>query len=597
MLKRIIKSSLLILGLLISLYLATITIIKAIIDPNDYIDAIKNSLSSNNVRLTSPIEIRWMSFPSLGLISNDINIVSDSQIKGNIDEISVTLDLTSLLTTPSKGLVGLKFNVDAKDGEISLNSSGVDLPIKVSDLNISLAGVSSELEHLDINFTGEILNQFDVKGSANFGKQVSFDDELIVNLSDLNLNIDLIDIEGSLNINLNKLKIDGNLAIIDLKASELIAKLKSYFPLLKLPTFKNKSAFSNLSLKSNFSIEPQGFSKYFHILRVDDQMIEIESETDLKLGTMKTYIQADSINLDKYSTQNTGDNSYEFLLSSMAIPSYIWKQKSVTEINVNKLILRDILSENNLLLLENTRDVVKVVSLNTNIMGGDINGVGIFNLNSELDFNFRTQTKLIPVKQILRALNIPGDLNGFLNSTISLSGSAYNANFSSGNGSFKIENFSVPGKNIENEICEFLQPISGSNYSSSAKSHTLFDELTGNLSITDDNVRFDNIQTRFGNINVKSNGNLDLNNDEYKFNFNILNKTTRTSENGCAIPKSFSGLTLPISCAGILNQTFLVQQNCNIDSSILENLLKKNVINSMKPRLNSNLEILKNIFK
>jgi hypothetical protein len=230
-------------------------------------------------------------------------------------------------------------------------------------------------------------------------------------------------------------------------------------------------------------------------------------------------------------------------------------------------------------------------------MGGDINGVGIFNLNSELDFNFRTQTKLIPVKQILRALNIPGDLNGFLNSTISLSGSAYNANFSSGNGSFKIENFSVPGKNIENEICEFLQPISGSNYSSSAKSHTLFDELTGNLSITDDNVRFDNIQTRFGNINVKSNGNLDLNNDEYKFNFNIFNKTTRTSENGCAIPKSFSNLTLPISCAGILNQTFLVQQNCNIDSSILGNLLKKNVMKSMTPRLNSNLETLKNIFK
>ena len=597
MLKRIIKSSLLILVLLISLYLATITIIKAIIDPNDYIDAIKSSLSNNNVRLTSPIEIRWMSFPSLGLISNDISIASDSQIKGNIDEISVTLDLTSLLTIPSKGLVGLKFNVDAKDGEISLNSSGVDLPIKVSDLNISLAGVSYELEHLDINFTGEILNQFDVKGSANFGKQVSFDDELFVNLSDLNLNIDLIDIEGSLNINLNKLKIDGNLAIIDLKASELIAKLKSYFPLLKLPTFKNKSAFSNLSLKSNFSIEPQGFSKYFHILRVDDQMIEIESETDLKLGTMKTYIQADSINLDKYSTQNTDDNGYEFLLSSMAIPSYIWKQKSVTEINVNKLISGDILSENNLLLLENTRDVVKVVSLNTNIMGGDINGVGIFNLNSELDFNFRTQTKLIPVKQILRALNIPGDLNGFLNSTISLSGSAYNANFSSGNGSFKIENFSVPGKNIENEICEFLQPISGSNYSSSAKSHTLFDELTGNLSITDDNVRFDNIQTRFGNIDVKSNGNLDLNNDEYKFNFNILNKTTRTSENGCAIPKSFSGLTLPISCAGILNQTFLVQQNCEIDSSIMQNLLKKNVIKSMTPRLNSNLETLKNIFK
>ena len=253
MLKRIIKSSLLILGLLISLYLATITIIKAIIDPNDYIDAIKSSLSNNNVRLTSPIEIRWMSFPSLGLISNDISIASDSQIKGNIDEISVTLDLTSLLTIPSKGLVGLKFNVDAKDGEISLNSSGVDLPIKVSDLNISLAGVSYELEHLDINFTGEILNQFDVKGSANFGKQVSFDDELFVNLSDLNLNIDLIDIEGSLNINLNKLKIDGNLAIIDLKASELIAKLKSYFPLLKLPTFKNKSAFSNLSLKSLFA--------------------------------------------------------------------------------------------------------------------------------------------------------------------------------------------------------------------------------------------------------------------------------------------------------------------------------------------------------
>ena len=95
----------------------------------------------------------------------------------------MTLDLISLLTIPSKGLVGLKFNVDAKDGEMSFNSSGVDLPIKASDLNISLAGVSSELEHLDINFTAEILNQFDVKGSANFGKQVSFDNELIVNLS------------------------------------------------------------------------------------------------------------------------------------------------------------------------------------------------------------------------------------------------------------------------------------------------------------------------------------------------------------------------------------------------------------------------------
>ena len=155
-------------------------------------------------------------------------------------------------------------------------------------------------------------------------------------------------------------------------------------------------------------------------------------------------------------------------------------------------------------------------------MGGDINGVGTFNLNSELDFNFRTQTKLIPVKQILRVLNIPGDINGFLNSTISLSGSAYNANSSNGSGSFKVENFSVPGKNIENEICEFLQPISGSNYSSSVESHTLFDELTGNLSITDGNVRFDNIQTRFGNIDVKSNGNLDLNKDEYKFNLSLI---------------------------------------------------------------------------
>ena len=74
MIKKSLKFIALIFGLFITLTIAVTIVVKSMINPNDYINELERSLSTQNVDITIEEDISWLSLPSFGLKLNNVSL-------------------------------------------------------------------------------------------------------------------------------------------------------------------------------------------------------------------------------------------------------------------------------------------------------------------------------------------------------------------------------------------------------------------------------------------------------------------------------------------------------------------------------------------
>ena len=593
MIKKSLKFIALIFGLFITLTIAVTIVVKSMINPNDYIDELERILSTQNVDITIEEDISWLSLPSFGLKLNNVSFQRGNQLYSKINEITVRLNYLSLLNLPLSGLDGIQLNGLIRGGNIVIQSQFSDVPLKVSNIDIAVDGFSKGLDDLTVKFFATLLDKFDIQGKMGLKIKSITGTSQIIKIPELELGIDLLKISGNLSLDFSESSFEGMLNINDFNLAAQLNKLRQFFPLLPIPSFKDKNALTNVSLVSNFSTNLNEYSEYLHEINIDSQKFKIEAETDINAGTMNNYIQGDALNIDKYMTEETENSPLGAVFASLLIPSYLWGQQSSSEITIDKLVANDLVFSNLFVALENSPNRANLSSFSADLKDGGVNGFGTLELDNSLNFELSAKTDNVSIASLLPISKI-SNVDGKLFANMELRGSGYDIKSIGGSGSFVINDFEIPTIDMENEMCAILAPFTGSEHTMSLANKTLLEDLNGKIQLEKGNLFVRDLRTKLGNMDLKSRGELRVNNN-FQFDVTIRTNTEFTSENGCKISNIFINRDIPISCSGNLDQTFDVMNNCQLNPKIMETAIKGKALEKIYEKINPNIDLFKRI--
>ena len=593
MLKKRLQFIALIFGLFITLTIAVTIVVKSMINPNDYIDELERSLSTQNVDITIEEDISWLSLPSFGLKLNNVSLERGNELYSKINEITVRLNYLSLLNLPLSGLDGIQLNGLIRGGSIVIQSQFSGVPLKISNIDIAVDGFSKGIDDLKVKFFATLFDKFDIQGKMGLKIKSITGTSQIIKIPELELGIDLLKISGNLSLDFSESSFEGMLNINDFNLAAQLNKLRQFFPLLPIPSFKDKNALTSVSLVSNFSTNLNEYSEYLHEINIDSQKFKIEAETDINAGTMNNYVQGDALNIDKYMTEETENSPLGVVFASLFIPSYIWGQQSSSEITIDQLVAKDLVFSNLFVALENSPKRANLSSFSADLKDGGINGFGRLELDNSLNFELSAKTDNVSITSLLPISNT-SNVDGKLFANMKLRGSGYDLKSIRGSGSFVINDFEILTIDMENEMCAILEPFTKSEYTMSLANKTLLENLDGKMQIDKGDLLIRDLQTKLGNMDLRSRGEIRVN-DNFQFDVTVRNNTEFTSENGCKIPNIFINKDIPISCSGNLDQTFDVMKNCQLDPKIIETAIKGKALEKIYEKINPNTDLFKRI--
>ena len=595
MIKKGLKAIAFIFGLFITLTIGVIIVVKSMINPNDYINELERSLSTQNVDITIEEDVSWLSLPSLGLKLNKVSLERGDELYSEINEITVRLNYLSLINLPTSGLDGIQLNVRIWGGSVIIQSQFSDFPLKVSNIDLAVNGFSKGLDDLKVKLFATLLDKFDIQGKMGLKIKSITGTSQIIEIPELELEVDLLKISGNLLLDFSESSFEGMLNINDFNLAAQLNKLRQFFPLLPIPSFEDKTALTNVSLVSNFSTNLNEYSEYLHEINIDSQKFKIEAETDINAGTMNNYIQGDALNIDKYMTEETENSPLGAVFASLLIPSYIWGQQSSSEISIDKLVAKNLIFSNLFAALENSPNKANLSSFSADLKDGGINGFGRLELDNSLNFELSAKTDNVSISSLLPISNT-SNVDGKLFANVKLRGSGYDLKSIRGSGSFVINDFEILTIDMENEMCAILEPFTKSKYTMSLANKTLLENLDGKMQIDKGDLLIRDLQTKLGNMDLRSRGELRVNNN-FQFDVTVRNNTEFTSENGCKIPNIFINKDIPISCSGNLDQTFDVMKNCQLDPKIIETAIKGKALEKIYEKINPNIDLFKRLIK
>ena len=595
MIKKGLKAIAFIFGLFITLTIGVIIVVKSMINPNDYINELERSLSTQNVDITIEEDVSWLSLPSLGLKLNKVSLERGAELYSEINEITVRLNYLSLINLPTSGLDGIQLNVRIRGGSVIIQSQFSDFPLKVSNIDLAVNGFSKGLDDLKVKLFATLLDKFDIQGKMGLKIKSITGTSQIIEIPELELEVDLLKISGNLLLDFSESSFEGMLNINDFNLAAQLNKLRQFFPLLPIPSFEDKTALTNVSLVSNFSTNLDEYSEYLHEINIDSQKFIIEAETDINAGTMNNYIQGDALNIDKYMTEETENSPLGAVFASLLIPSYIWGQQSSSEISIDKLVAKNLIFSNLFAALENSPNKANLSSFSADLKDGGINGFGRLELDNSLNFELSAKTDNVSISSLLPISNT-SNVDGKLFANVKLRGSGYDLKSIRGSGSFVINDFEILTIDMENEMCAILEPFTKSKYTMSLANKTLLENLDGKMQIDKGDLLIRDLQTKLGNMDLRSRGELRVNNN-FQFDVTVRNNTEFTSENGCKIPNIFINKDIPISCSGNLDQTFDVMKNCQLDPKIIETAIKGKALEKIYEKINPNIDLFKRLIK
>ena len=595
MIKKGLKTIAFIFGLFITLTIGVIIVVKSMINPNDYINELERSLSTQNVDITIEEDVSWLSLPSLGLKLNKVSLERGDELYSEINEITVRLNYLSLINLPTSGLDGIQLNVRIRGGSVIIQSQFSDFPLKVSNIDLAVNGFSKGLDDLKVKLFATLLDKFDIQGKMGLKIKSITGTSQIIEIPELELEVDLLKISGNLLLDFSESSFEGMLNINDFNLAAQLNKLRQFFPLLPIPSFEDKTALTNVSLVSNFSTNLNEYSEYLHEINIDSQKFKIEAETDINAGTMNNYIQGDALNIDKYMTEETENSPLGAVFASLLIPSYIWGQQSSSEISIDKLVAKNLIFSNLFAALENSPNKANLSSFSADLKDGGINGFGRLELDNSLNFELSAKTDNVSISSLLPISNT-SNVDGKLFANVKLRGSGYDLKSIRGSGSFVINDFEILTIDMENEMCAILEPFTKSKYTMSLANKTLLENLDGKMQIDKGDLLIRDLQTKLGNMDLRSRGELRVNNN-FQFDVTVRNNTEFTSENGCKIPNIFINKDIPISCSGNLDQTFDVMKNCQLDPKIIETAIKGKALEKIYEKINPNIDLFKRLIK
>ena len=194
-------------------------------------------------------------------------------------------------------------------------------PIVLDNLNASIRNFSLDGKFFDLDIKSANLAGLPLGVKANISVDIVQQEMNSFAAKNIILRADRVTIEGGFEVDPTKTEIMGNLKTQKFSLKDQIQSIQQRFPFLTFPSLKNDKALTEVSLSTDFSINPLGYSRYTHELLIDGQVFDIQVEADQTSGKMSTSIDSDRFRLNDYLPNGSAQTNAS-ILSALGFALY-----------------------------------------------------------------------------------------------------------------------------------------------------------------------------------------------------------------------------------------------------------------------------------
>jgi AsmA protein len=471
----------------------------------------------------------------------------------------------------------------------------------LDDLNVTIRNFSLGGKFFDLDITSANLAGLPLGIKANISIDIVQQEMNSFAAKNIILRADRVTIEGEFEVDPTKTEITGSLKTQKFSLKDQVQSIQQRFPFLTFPSLKNDKALTEVSLDTDFSINPLGYSRYSHELLIDGQVFDIQVEADQTTGKMSTSIDSDRFRLNDY-LPNEAAQTNAFILTPLALPFIFWQGQSEINISVNEIVMRGYGVSNFYTQAFGAEDVLQITTLNADVFDGQLNASAIVDLSGE-----SPQISLRPTIDNLdlgKALAILGDTNDFegqltLEADVTASGQNMEdvQQSISGNGKLVISDPIYKSLNIEEMVCNAAALFDGTaSETNTYLPETKLDNIISSFRFNSGNLNIDRTDTAVGNIKINAQGKINMLEQSYGINVNMLVNGSKTSPNGCKVNRRFQNQIIPFQCIGNFNPNKPMASSCVPDKNKIKQIMRNSVIQEIGNKVLGDGNILKNIF-
>lgn len=558
---------------LILLTVAAIFVATLVVDPNKFKPDIKSAAASAGIKLGIEGDMAWQLFP-LGISIDRVNLaLGDQSMAGSADQLSLSLNLSTIFALLSQSSQLPISQLSLSNGRV-LYALPNSLPLQFSQINLSINDLNSAGKKFPITLSLVAPNSIKISLKSKIGLKLSGQTLTNLSLSDSQLKINKLTVNGNFEATNNLSKLQGQINIEPFDLIQQLKLAKRFIPDLLVPQMVDTKALGNISFNSFFDIETNGFSKIQTSLSIDGQSIDIDVDIDQSEYKLHTVVSGKRLNLDAFKTKASGSSNNSMLFAPLAIPMAVWHGQSQLELNFMAIEIGGTTLSNIYGNLFGNQNIFKLTSLNGDIYDGFLNANASLNLqNREPSFSVNTSIRNIDLARIsdsMDNISVGGRLN--LDADIKGSGNSFESIVESikGKGKLRIKSPAYKGFNLEQTFCNAAALFGGKPIPKTTwPEHTELDDINAKLQFRNGRLLLNEYTTKLASIDIYGNGEINLSSQRYSVNTTALATQPTSSPNGCKINPMIYKREIPFRCKGALGESI----KCKPDNNLIQTLL------------------------
>ncbi|MDB4309029.1 AsmA family protein [Porticoccaceae bacterium] len=589
-----------------------------VLDPNDYKSEVERLAAKQGITLSINGNLAWQFFPKPGISISNIDFVTQrqdlgptiDQLSGQIGQATVTTHWGALLDTQTAANQPLSLlnAVTLFDSQVLVTPTS-GLPIQLDDISLNVGRLSLQNQPFPVSMSLTALDGIPV--SADFVARLDGNNQTL-EISELSLNIDGLEMEGAASTDLASLNTTGNLQANTFNLRHQLERIQKRFPAFKRPKLASQKALTQVSIYSDFNINPRGTSAYRNQLALDGQAFNVDINTDFNSNKLTLSIRGNKLNLAMYIPipDNLASKDSAAIFAPLALPFVLWKGQSQMEVSVGEIELSDFSVSNFYSNIFGNQNVLRVTALSADMFDGQANVIAKLDMRPAApSFNIQPTLTNINLASALPALAGISTLTGTLNLKANIQGVGNSRkrilSSLTGPGQFDIATPSYSETNIEETFCSAAALFGSSGRTPDIWSKgTQLNDLEGKFQFTNGKLVVDSYSTSTGNLNIDGNATVHLLDKKYDLRANALLNSSITSSNGCSVNSRLQNRLIPFICKGRFGQNDNKKAKpafCKPDQRALKDLLKNTALEKLGDQLfNSSDEEqnpLQNLFK
>jgi AsmA protein len=587
-------------GFLASCIFIAILGITLLVDPNDYSPDLELAAQKNGLTLKIEEDISWSFFPRPGLSFQNIYFEYAQFDQGFVETLDISFNwvaLPNILLEPQR-LPLISINI--KNGRARYMDPGLP-PIVVDNLNAAVRNFS---------LNGKFFN-LDIESANVAGLPFGIRADILMDIAQQRMNsfaaaniilrADKVTVEGEFEVNPRKTEIIGSLKTQKFSLKDQIKSIQQRFPFLAFPSMRNNNALSEVSIHTDFSINPMGYSRYTHEVQIDDQFFDVQVEADQTTGKMSTSIDSDLFRLNDYLPNEVSPTNAS-ILTPLALPFIFWQGQSEIKLSVGDIVMKEYRVSSFYAEVFGAEDVLQITTLNADIFDGQLNASAIVDLSGEsAEISLKSTIDNLDLGKALVILGETSDFAGQLTLEADVTASGQNIiDFQksiSGDGTLVVSDPIYKPLNIEEMVCNAAALFDGAtSRSNTYSSETDLDTIVGSFRFNDGNLDINRIDTAIGNIKMNAQGKIDMLKQSFGINVNMLVNSSKTSSNGCKVNRRLQNEMIPFQCIGSIDPNNSMKSSCVPDKNKIEQIMKNSVIEEIGNKVLGDTNLLNNIF-